>query len=428
MKIIVLGAGVVGVTTAYFLAKKGYEVTVIDKNSSCAQGASYGNGGQLSYADIDLLSSKSSLLSIFKASFKPNSYFSIKDLFAQDLLKWSYEFFKNCSTQKVDHYSKNLLLLSLKSKKALSDILALEGDIKFNYQESGILHFFRNQKLFDQALERAEFKKSLGVKLSILDAKQCIKKEPTLVNLYDNKELVGGILYLDDAVGDSYLFTKSLEEICRKKYNVNFEYDCDIKNIFTNHKKVTGINTSKGVFTADKYIYSLGAYCLKLLNGIGINSKIYPLKGYSLSIPTDEEFLSPMISLTDEENRIVYTRLGNSLRVAGTFEMNGLKIARNQGHVNFLKSTISSTFADFGNLNKAQDWWGFRPFRPNSTPLVCQIKKYGNFYLNSGHGSRGWTLACGSAEIIADLVSDINHQEFEFLKEEEDSISIKNNG
>ena len=240
--------------------------------------------------------------------------------------------------------------------------------------------------------------------------------------------MVGGILYLDDAVGDSYLFTKSLEEICRKKYNVNFEYDCDIKNIFTNHKKVTGINTSKGVFTADKYIYSLGAYCLKLLNGIGINSKIYPLKGYSLSIPTDEEFLSPMISLTDEENRIVYTRLGNSLRVAGTFEMNGLKIARNQGHVNFLKSTISSTFADFGNLNKAQDWWGFRPFRPNSTPLVCQIKKYGNFYLNSGHGSRGWTLACGSAEIIADLVSDINHQEFEFLKEEEDSISIKNNG
>ncbi len=423
MKIIVLGAGVIGVTSAYFLAKKGYEVTVIDKNSSCAEGASYGNGGQLSYADIDLLSSKSSLFSILKASFKPNSYFSVKDLFDLDLLKWSYEFFKNGSPQKLEYYSKNLLSLSLKSKQSLVNLLESEGQIEFNYQTKGILHFFRNQKLFDQALKQAEFKRSLGARLSILNPMECVKKEPTLVNLYDNKKLVGGIFYSDDAIGDSYLFTKSLEEICRKKYNVNFEYDCDVKNIFTNHKKITGINTNKGVLIADKYVYALGAYCSKLLKGIGINSKIYPLKGYSLSIPTDEEFLSPMTSLTDEENRIVYTRLGNNLRVAGTFEMNGLKIAKNQGHVNFLKSTIRSTFCDFGNLNEAKDWYGFRPFRPNSTPLICQVKKYGNFYLNCGHGARGWTLACASADIIADLVSNIEHQEFEFLKTEETMIS-----
>lgn len=424
MKVIVLGAGVIGVTTAYFLAKKGYEVTVIDKNSVCAEGASYANGGQLSYADIDLLSSKSSLLSIIKASFRPNSYFSVKDLLAHDLPKWGYEFFKNCSTQKVNHYSKSLFLLGLRSKQKLNELLEDEAQIKFDYQQNGILYFFREQKLFSNALKGAEFKKSLGVKFTVLDAMACVKKEPTLVRLYDNQKLAGGIFYVDDASGDSNLFTKSLEKICRKKYQVNFEYDCDIKNIFTNHKKITGINTSKGVFVADKYVFALGAYGSKLLSGIGINAKIYPLKGYSLSIPTDEEFLSPTISLTDEENRVVYSHFNNTLRVAGTFEMNGLKSAKNQSHINFLRSTVSSTFADFGKLNEAKDWCGFRPFRPNSMPLICQVQKYGNLYLNCGHGTRGWTLATGSADIVSDLVADVSHKEFEFLKDEELGLSF----
>ena len=218
------------------------------------------------------------------------------------------------------------------------------------------------------------------------------------------------------------LFTKSLEKICREKYGVVFEYDVDVRNIFTNFEKVTGINTSKGVFVANKYVYALGAYSNKLLTGIKINAQIYPLKGYSLSINSDEEFIAPNMALTDTENKIVYSRLGNVFRAAGTVEACWLRKSKNKKHVNFLKKTLFATFSDFGNFNEIKDWSGFRPFRPNSIPLICEVKKYGNLVLNVGHGSLGWTLSAASGKILADLVSGNKNKEFQFLEDEEKGI------
>jgi D-amino-acid dehydrogenase len=418
MKVIVLGAGIIGISTAYFLAKKGYEVVVIEKNSSCALGCSYANGGQLSYADINPLSSHNFLLPMLKAAIKPNSYLTIKD-FNLDFLKWSREFFKNSSAPLFKANSLNLFFLSLKSKNALTKLLESETEIKFGYKEKGILHFFRNQKLFDEAIKQAEFRRSLGIRVEILRKEECVKKEPTLVSLYDQKKLLGGIFYPEDASGDSALFAKELEKICREKYAVVIKYDCDIKNIFTNYQKITGINTNKGVFIADKYVYALGAYSKRLLQGIQINSGIYPIKGYSLSIPANKEFLAPNLSLTDEENCLVYSRLNNIFRVAGTFEINNLKTNKNQSHINFLKQSVKSTFSDFGNLYEAKEWFGFRPFRANFIPLICQVKKYGNLYINSGHGHQGWTLAAASAEIITNLIAGQESEELKFLSAEE---------
>ena len=422
MKVIVLGAGVIGVSSADFLARAGHQVMVVEKNSASALGCSEANGGQLSYSHVETWAAKTSLTSMLKAAILPNSFLSISDFTNKSFLKWLCEFYKNSSPKKAQENSRRLFRLSSYSREVLLEILKEEKDLKFDYKNNGILHFYRDQKKLDCAIKDAEFCNSIGAKAQILNAEECVKKEPTLVKLFDEKKLAGGIFYEMDASGNSLLFTRALEKICQEKYGVAFEYDAEIKNIFTNYKKVTGVNTSKGVFVANKYVYALGAAGDKLLQGIKVSTGIYPLKGYSLSIAASGEFIAPNLALTDAQNKIVYSRLGNIFRAAGTVEICGLKLNKNKKHISFLKSSVRATFSDFGNANDVSEWSGFRPFRPNSIPLICEVKKYGNLLLNTGHGSLGWTLSAGSAKILSGLVSDQKDERFGFLEEEEELL------
>ncbi len=422
MKVIVLGAGVIGVTTAYFLARAGHEVVVLEKNSASALGCSYANGGQLSYSHIEPWASKSSLISIIKAYFTSPSFFSATDVTNRDFWKWAHQFIKNSTKEKNAEISEKIFILAKYSKEVIAEILEQETRLEFDYQQNGTLHFFRNQKLFDSAIKQAQFASSLGVGVKILNPQECVKKEPTLSKLADENKLVGGLFYEMDASGNSMLFTKGLEKICREKYGVVFEYGAEIRNIFTNYQKITGIHTSKGVFAADKYVCALGATGNKLLKGIGINTKIYPIKGYSISVEANSEYLAPKISLTDVENKIVYSRLGDVFRAAGTVEICGNKIEKNQKHIDFIVQKMRTSFSDFGNINEFSDWCGFRPFRPNSIPLICQIKKYPNLVINAGHGSLGWTLSAASAKIAADLIDNQKSSRCQFLEDEEASL------
>jgi D-amino-acid dehydrogenase len=419
MKIIVLGAGVIGVSSAYFLARAGHQVVVIDKNLQPSLGCSEANGGQLSYSHVETWAAKASLFSMLKAAILPRSFLSVSDLSNKKFLKWFIEFYKNSSPQQAQENSRRLFRLTSYSKEVLAEILKEEKDLKFDYKNNGILHFYRNQKKLDQAIKEAEFSGSIGVRAQILSAEECIKKEPTLIKIFDEKKLAGGIFYEMDASGNCLLFTKSLAKICQEKYGVVFEYGTEVRNILTNHKKITGINTNKGVFVANKYVYALGAFGDKLLEGINVETKIYPLKGYSLSIAASDEFIAPNLSLTDPENKIVYSRLGNVFRAAGSVEICGLKANKNKKHISFLKNTIRATFSDFGNSNKTSEWLGFRPFRPNSLPLICKVKKYDNLFLNTGHGSLGWTLSAASAQILSGLIVNDKNKKFGFLEEEE---------
>jgi D-amino-acid dehydrogenase len=423
MKVIVLGAGVIGVTSAYFLGRAGHQVVVLEKNTEAGLGCSYANGGQLSYSHVETWAAKASFFSMTKAAIMPGSFLTISDFASKNFLKWLREFYKNSSPKNSQENSRRLFRLTSYSKEVLAEIMKEEKDLKFDYKNNGILHFYRDIKKFDAAIKEAEFHNSIGCKAQILNAEECIKKEPTLVKLFDEKKLAGGIFYEIDASGNSFLFTKALEKICREKYGVVFEYGAEVKNILTNHKKITGINSSKGVFVANKYVYAMGVTGDRLLRGINIHSKIYPLKGYSLSIAANEEFIAPSLALTDCENKIVYSRLGDVFRAAGTVEICGLKANKSNKHISFLRNSIRATFSDFGNFNDVSDWFGFRPFRPNSIPLICEVKKYGNLVLNTGHGSLGWTLSAASGKILADLVSDQKDERFGFLEEEEEEIN-----
>lgn len=417
MKVVVLGAGVIGVTSAYFLARAGHQVTVIEKNSAVANGCSYGNGGQLSYSHIETWSSKSSILSIAKAALTPGSFVKISDFASQDFWRFAKEFCKNSNPAIAQENSQKIFALTSLSKEVFEKVIK-EEDLSFNFKKGGTLHFYRSIKNFEKAVKESESFGSIGCKAHILTAEDCLKKEPALIKLFDEKKLAGGIFYDDDASGDCSTFTKSLAKICKEKYGVVFETKTDVKNILTNFKKITGINTDKGVFVADAYVYCLGAQGVRFLNGINVASKIYPIKGHSISIACDPEFVAPNQSMTDPENKIVYSRLGNNFRVAGTVGFCKTKFGVDQSQINFLKRTVRSSFADFGNINKIEEWSGFRPFRPNSIPLICKVKKYGNLFLNTGHGSLGWTMSAGSAQILAEIVNEKAEQKFKFLDEE----------
>jgi len=417
MKVIVLGSGIIGTLTAYFLAKQGCEVEVIEQNSGSARGCSFGNGGQLSYGHIETWAGTTSLLSLLKASIMPNSYLSVKNFADKELFNWFCEFYLNSFRMKAKKNSEHLFHLASHSREMMQEILNNESGISFNYKNNGTLHFFRKKSSFKRAIRHTKFERKIGCESEILSKEETIKREPTLQKLYDDKKLAGSIFYKDDASGNSFKFASALEKICKEKYGVKFTYNTKIKNIFTNHQVITGINTSEGVLEADKYVYALGALGDSLLKGIKVESKIYPLKGYSISIDVNEpDFKAPNMALTDIENKVVYSRLGNVFRVAGTVEASGINIFKDSKHVRFLKNNVANTFSDFGDFSKIYSWYGFRPSRPNAIPLICKSSKYPNLFLNTGHGSLGWTLSAGSGAILADLVLEKENKKFSFLQ------------
>jgi D-amino-acid dehydrogenase len=368
----------------------------------------------LSFSHTQPWATRASLWSFLKAFFKADSFLSIKD-FNGEFRKWFWQFLK--SSGKADLIAERNFKLGGFSRQVLAGILR-EEKIDFSYKADGILHFYRSDKLFNQAIIHAKKQRSLGCKLEILSAKECVKKEPTLTKMFDEEILKGGVFYPDDASGDCLAFVRGLEWICKNKLGVEFHYGCEVKNLLNNHQKITGINTNQGVFVGDVYLDCLGSFGNSLLSGIGVETKIHPIRGYSLSIPSDQMFLSPNLSLSDSENKIVYSKLGNVFRAAGTIEVCGLKDGMNRKNIDFLKKVVRESYSDFGDLNNAKEWSGFRPYRPESLPLVGRNGKYGNLFLNVGHGSLGWTMSFATARIVADrILGKVTDEGFGFLGE-----------
>ena len=292
MKILVLGAGVIGVSSAYYLAKAGHDVTVIEENSKTAQGCSLANGGQLSFAHVENWSSSLSLMSLVKRLILKQSNISISNLKDKNFISWLLSLLSNSCGKKSYKNSRNLYRISTLSRELFGKIIA-EENIEFNFNNSGILHFFRTEKELSKAINHAKNLDLLDKEVIILNPNQCLEKEPTLQKLHQDNKLAGGLFYKNDACGDCAKFVENLTKICQKKYNVKFEFNTKVKNILTNYKKITGINTSKQVFTADHYVYALGFYGMNLLKGIKIDPKIYPAKGHSVSFQQDSSHNTP---------------------------------------------------------------------------------------------------------------------------------------
>lgn len=401
MKILILGAGITGVSTAYFLAERGYEVAVVDREAASAMQTSFANGGQLSYSHAEPWANPSVVKKALQWMFRDDAPLLFRPKLDMHTISWLLQFLGQCTDKKALKNTETTLRLGLYSKQVLNE-LADRTKVKFHYRHKGIIHIFKSQKALDAGVKQADFQAPLGAPYKLLSPDETVDTEPALK--YIAPTLCGSIYYPEDESGDIHLFTQELAELGEKNGKVKFHYGTQVQYLHREGNKITGVQTSKGKMQADIYIMAMGSYSYLHLKDIKINVPMYPMKGYSISVPVgDTNHEAPIVSITDQAEKIVYSRLGTILRAAGTAEFAGFNTEISRKRVRMLKRNVEKLFPKCGDLSQATEWACLRPQLPDGAALLGKCK-YENLILNTGHGSLGWTLGPGSAKITADII------------------------
>jgi len=398
VKIIILGSGVIGVSAAYLLGSRGHEVQVIERQNQSGCETSFANGGQLSFSHAEPWATPSVLPKIAKWMFKDDAPLVLRPRADLDMISWGLKFLMNCTPSRTQHNSVSLLRLGLYSKKKLEQMRVFSG-VKFDNRREGILHIFSQRKAFDQAITQAKFQERLGCQADIIDTQKCIQLEPALGHA--GKPVVGGIFQPLDESGDAFTFTQELARLCTTEHKTVFHYNTHIKSIDAKGGKITSVTTDKGVFTADAYIMSLGSYSPVYLKPLGIHVPVYPMKGYSVTFPVNH--YTPQISITDGEHKIVYSRLGDRLRIAGTAEFAGYNTAIRPERIAPIVRAVKELLPKCEYGDPLSEWACLRPSTPDGPPIIGKTR-FPNLYMNTGHGTLGWTQAAGSAALITDII------------------------
>ena len=400
MKVCILGAGVVGTTAAYYLSRAGHNVTVIDRQNGPGLETSFANGGQISASQSAPWATPTVPFLILKWLGKEDAPL-LYHLKADPVLwRWSISFLSNCTSARLRQNTLNNLKLALYSRELLRKI-RLETEINYDVNTRGILQIYRNTKTMDGAVSHAARLNQLGCHNRVLSQNSCFILEPALKE--SDKEILGGVHTPDDESGDAYAFTCEIARIASNS-GVSFRYDETIQHLKSQNGQIHCVKTDKGECYADIFVVSLGSYSPLLLKPLNIKLPVYPTKGYSVTIPTSGRNNAPGISITDEDNKIVYSRLGNRLRVAGTAEFAGYDTKLNENRARAILNKAQAQFPNGGDFNNATFWTGLRPLTPDGMPVIgkTSIK---NLYLNTGHGTLGWTMCAGSGKVISDLIS-----------------------
>lgn len=403
MRVIVLGSGVVGVSTAYYLAKAGHEVTVVDRQPGPALETSFANAGQISPGYASPWAAPGVPLKALKWLFQRHAPLAIRPDGTLFQLEWMWEMYRNCSAERYAVNKERMVRLAEYSRDCIR-ALRQETGIEYEGRQQGTLQLFRTQAQFDGAAKDIEVLKQAGVPFEVLRSEQLAQAEPALADV--RHKLVGGLRLPNDETGDCQLFTTRLAVMARE-LGVRFEFDTTIDALDIAGGQVSGVRVSKGTskatLTADRYVLALGSYSRFLL-GEQFRVPVYPLKGYSLTVPITDGSKAPVSTILDETYKIAITRFDDRIRVGGMAEISGYSKALNPARRETLEMVVSDLFPQGGDIAQASFWTGLRPMTPDSTPIVGATP-LANLFLNTGHGTLGWTMACGSASVIADLVS-----------------------
>ena len=399
MKVIVLGAGVVGVTSAYYLAKAGHDVTVVDRRPGAGLETSFANGGQISASHAEPWANPKTPGVILKWLGRAGA--PMKFPFRLDPAQWAFglRFLVNCTAKRARINTERILRVGLYSRSLRAGLLA-ETAVAHDLSD-GILHIFRDAQALDRAAEIFGYLGQIGCATERLDADRCVAREPALAVHRDT--LAGGFYCADDASGDCHKLAEGLARECAQ-LGVTFLYDTEIRALRTEHGRATGVLTANGMLEADAISVSMGSYSRRLVAPFGVALPIYPAKGYSVTLPTDGHNGAPQISVTDEAHRLVYSRLGERLRIAGTAAFTGYDTSIDHRAARAMLDAAMEEFPGCGDPARAEFWTGLRPLMPDCVPVIGPTPVPG-LYLNTGHGSLGWTLCYGSAKLLADLIS-----------------------
>ena len=400
MRIVVLGGGVVGVTTAYQLQKDGHDVAVIERNSEVASEASWGNAGMIAPGHSFVWSSPKAPMILLKSLFLDHQALRFKFSADPRLYSWSFLFLMECTAEKA---RRNTLLkhrLAAYSQSVLDEVVAEEA-IDYNRNQRGILYFHRDQQALDRGVEHMKLLESDGQAIKVLDRKGVIALEPSLASA--EMKIAGGIYGPTDETGESAKFTRALAaKIVERGGEV--QTGATIIGLEAEGDRIARALTDKGAFKADVFVLALGAESPILARKLGIQLPIYPIKGYSLTIPVGNRLSPPTIASVDEHNLVAISRFGDRIRVTATAEFAGYDTSHKPSDFAFMKGVVEELYPDGADYERAEMWAGLRPMTPNNLPFFGR-RRFHNLFLNTGHGHIGWTMSHGSARITADLIA-----------------------
>jgi D-amino-acid dehydrogenase len=400
MRIVVLGGGVVGVTTAYQLQRDGHEVVLLERNPEVASGASWGNAGMIAPGHSFVWSSPRAPMILAKSLMLKDQALRFRLSADPRLYAWTWGFLKECTAAKA---RRNTLLkhrLAAYSQKVLDEVVADEA-IDYDRNTRGILYMHRSQKALDSGVEHMKLLESDGQAIKVLTRDQVIALEPGLAHA--GEKIAGAILCPTDETGDCAKFTRALAARIVERGGA-IVTGATVEELTSDGDKVTHASTDRGLFSGDAYVLALGAESPILARKLGLRLPIYPIKGYSLTIPIGAAKSPPTIACLDEHNLVAISRFGDRLRITATAEFAGYDASHKPSDFAFMKRVTQELFPDGAEYDRAEMWAGLRPMTPTNLPLVGQ-RRFKNLVLNCGHGHIGWTTSHGSARIAADLIA-----------------------
>lgn len=398
MKVVVLGAGVVGVTTAYELIRDGHDVTVIDRCEGPGLETSYANGGQLSWDHAAPLAGPGVVQKALKWLGKHDAPLLMRLRLDPAMWSWTLKFLANCPAPAYWKNAERILRLALFARERLHDILKTEH-IAFDHRRGGILGLHQDARELDREVEAIRSWREIDGSRRALDRKSCIELEPSLA--HSTFLITGGIHTPHDESGDCYAFTQQLASRA-ETLGATFHWNTTVKGLKREGERITHAVTDRGDEAADAFVLALGSYSPLMMKGLDLHLPIYPAKGYSVTMPVLDDTMAPRISITSNAHKLVFSRLGATLRVAGMLELNGYDTDLNEARARLTLDNAMKLFPRAVEPESATFWTGLRPLTPDSVPIVGHAKQP-NLLLNTGHGMLGWTLAAGTARIIADL-------------------------
>ncbi|WPB57406.1 D-amino acid dehydrogenase [Xylophilus sp. GOD-11R] len=405
MKVIVMGAGVIGTSTAWYLQQAGHEVTVLERNAGAARETSFGNGGQISVSHAEPWANPSAPLKLLKWLGREDAPLLFRLRADPAQWRWGLKFLVECPAARSTRNMIQLLNLGTYSRDSLQQLRRDTG-IAYDHLEKGILHYYTSQKEFDLALEPARVMRELGCEREVIDADQVVRLEPAMAHI--RPRLAGATYTGADESGDVHKFTTGLAQRAAER-GVQFRYGVRIQALRAEGGRMTGVELAneEGMYEtlkADAYVLAAGSFSPLLAKSVGVSLDVYPAKGYSATLPVLDASKAPSVSLTDDEYKLVFSRFGDRLRIAGTAELNGYGLALNPVRCEAIVRRTLEVFPGVSRPELASFWAGLRPATPGNVPYIGRSKVEGLF-LNTGHGTLGWTHGCGSGRALAELMS-----------------------
>ena len=401
MRVVILGGGVVGVASAWYLAKAGHQVTVIDRQPGPAEETSAGNAGQISPGYAAPWAAPGVPLKAIKWMFQRHAPLAIRLDGSSTQLKWMWQMLRNCDMR---HYQTNKSRMVRLAEYSRDCIKALREDTGIQYEgrQGGTLQLFRTEQQFASAAKDIAVLKEAGVPYQLLESSQLASAEPALAQVAH--KLTGGLRLPNDETGDCQLFTRQLAEMARQA-GVTFEFNKNVDRLWVENGQIAGVQCGNETVKADAYVVAFGSYSTALLADL-VSIPVYPLKGYSLTIPISDESAAPFSTVLDETYKIAITRFDQRIRVGGMAEIVGFNTQLVKARRATLEMVVRDLYPNGGRIEDATFWTGLRPMTPDGTPIVGKTA-FKNLYLNTGHGTLGWTMACGSGQLLADIISGV---------------------